>query len=352
MRLKEKARVALNPNHEASILTEAMEESVPPELALSTVAPVIAGSADIELIPQEQQDASVGLPWGVTLAVVGTFLFALKSIFVKLAFAAGANATLLLTLRMSMALPFYLGVLWHLRTRNDRKPLWRNHIIRATLLGFLGYYLASYLDLAGLEQVSAQLERLTLFTYPAMVAVLAWLFLGEQINRKIILAIALSYFGVFLMYGQERTFTATGNTRLGVILVTCSALSYSFYILFAKPTMRHIGSRQFTSLAMIGSTFFVAVHFAVTQPLSSLVQAKPIVYVYGIVLAFVCTVIPSFMINEAIMRIGATRTTVIGSVGPVLTMLLAILVLSEPSSVQHFVGMAVAIYGVSLVARK
>ena len=137
-----------------------------------------------------------------------------------------------------------------------------------------------------------------------------------------------------------------------MLLVFGSALSYSFYILFAKPTMQQIGSRQFTSLAMIGSTFFVVVHFATTQPFSSFTEANPLVYVYGIVLAFVCTVIPSFMINEAIMRIGATRTTVIGSVGPVLTMLLAILVLHEPSSLQHFLGMAVAIYGVSLVARK
>ncbi len=295
---------------------------------------------------------STGRPWGVTLAIVGTFLFALKSIFVKLAFAAGANATFLLTLRMTMALPFYVAVLWHLRTRDDRKPLHRDHIIRASLLGFLGYYLASYLDLAGLEQISAQLERLTMFTYPAMVAVLAWMFLGEQVNRKIIVAIALSYVGVLLMYGQERNFAAVGNTSLGVLLVFGSALSYSFYILFAKPTMQQIGSRQFTSLAMIGSTFFVVVHFATTQPFSSFTQANPMVYVYGIILAFVCTVIPSFMINEAIMRIGATRTTVIGSVGPVLTMLLAISVLSEPSSLQHFLGMAVAIYGVSLVARK
>ncbi|WP_146515470.1 DMT family transporter [Rubripirellula amarantea] len=290
--------------------------------------------------------------WGVTLAIVGTFLFALKSIFIKLAFAAGANATLVLAIRMTLALPFYVGVLWYLRRREDRKPLQREHVIRATTLGFLGYYLASYLDLAGLEQISAQLERLTLFTYPAMVAVLAWLFLGEQINRKIVLAIALSYFGVLLMYGQERAFTSVGDTSLGVMLVIGSALSYSFYILFAKPVMKHIGSQQFTSLAMIGSTFFVGVHFAATQPLTSLVEAKPIVYVYGLILAFVCTVIPSFMINEAIMRIGATRTTVIGSVGPVLTMMLAIFVLSEPSSLQHFLGMAVAIYGVSLVARK
>ncbi|MFG0263834.1 MAG: hypothetical protein ACF8AM_01625 [Rhodopirellula sp. JB055] len=53
---------------------------------------------------------SVRFSSGVTLAIVGTFLFAMKSIFIKLAFAAGADATLLLTIRMVLAFPLYVGV--------------------------------------------------------------------------------------------------------------------------------------------------------------------------------------------------------------------------------------------------
>lgn len=288
---------------------------------------------------------------GVALAIVGTFLFALKSIFIKLAFAAGATPTLLLTIRMLFALPFYVAVLWQLKNSSASHPIKRSDLFLALSLGFLGYYLASYLDLTGLSYISAQLERLTLFTYPAMIAVLAWLFLGEQLSRRIIAAIILSYVGVFVMYGQEKGLSEGANVRFGVLLVVGSALSYSLYILFAKPTMQRIGSRQFTCLAMIGSTCFIIIHFLLTNQLSEFTQAKPIIYTYSIILAFVCTVLPSFMINEAILRIGATRTTVIGSVGPALTMLLAIFVLEEPSSIQHFAGMLIAIFGVSLVAR-
>ncbi|TWU17247.1 EamA-like transporter family protein [Novipirellula galeiformis] len=295
-----------------------------------------------------RRDATVG----ITLAIVGTFLFALKSIFIKLAFAAGATPTLLLTVRMLLALPFYVLVLWYLQRSKDVQPVSQSLATRSFALGFLGYYLASYLDLSGLSYISAQLERLTLFTYPAMVAVLAWMFLGERLSGRILIAILSSYAGVGLMYGQERTFSQGTDVGLGVILVFGSALSYSLYVLFAKPTMQRIGSRQFTSLAMIGSTFFVGVHFLATQNIRDFAKLPPIVYGYGAILAFVCTVVPSFMINEAIVRIGATRTTVIGSIGPVLTMMLAIAVLDEPSSLQHFAGMAVAILGVSLVARR
>ena len=301
--------------------------------------------------PQAMSDLS-RFRSGMALAIGGTFLFALKSIFIKLAFAAGADATTLLMLRMTYALPFYAAVLWKLRQSATRTSIGRLDWFQSLMLGFLGYYLASYLDLSGLQYVSAQMERLTLFTYPTMVAFLAWMFLGEKIDRRIVAAIILSYLGVALMYSQERSLTEGSRVGLGIALVFGAALSYSLYILFAKPTMQRIGSRQFTSLAMIGSTFFVGVHFLITHSLSDLLAANSMVHVYGIVLAFVCTVIPSFMINEAILRIGATRTTVIGSVGPVLTMGLAILVLAEPTSISHFAGMGIAILGVSLVAKK
>lgn len=289
---------------------------------------------------------------GILLAIIGTFLFALKSIFIKLAFAAGADPILLLTLRLVIALPFYVAVYLTIQSGDDVVPIKRRHLFRAVGLGFLGYYLASYLDLLGLQFITAQLERLTLFIYPAIVALLAWLFLGESINRHVIWSIILCYCGVALMYGQERSITDGENVAWGVFLVSGAAISYAVYILFAKPTMKRIGSRQFTSLAMIGSTVFVVIHYVLTRDLADLFHTAPIVYLYGFVLAIVCTLLPSYMINEAIMRVGATRTAVIGSIGPVLTMLLAIGVLKEPSSIGHFAGMALAILGVSLVTRK
>jgi drug/metabolite transporter (DMT)-like permease len=290
---------------------------------------------------------------GVVLAIAGTFLFAMKSIFIKFAFADGANATLLLMLRLLISMPFYCAMLIYLRRQDSGRirPQTR-HVLASIVLGFLGYYLASFLDMAGLERISAQLERLTLFTYPAIVSVLAWMFLGEQLNGRIIASIALCYVGLGVMYSQERTMPNSQDVGIGVFLVMGAAISYSVYVLFAKPLMQKIGSREFTSYAMIGSTAFMCVHFFATQSFEQLVSATPSVYAYGVALAFVCTVVPSFLVNEAIVRLGATRTTVIGSVGPVITMGLAIVLLGEPSSIYHVAGMVIVIFGVMLVAKK
>ncbi len=156
------------------------------------------------------------------------------------------------------------------------------------------------------------------------------------------------------MYSQESTSVTVPPTRTGtgVALVLGSALSYSLYVLFAKPLMQQMGSREFTSYAMIGSAGFIACHFLATRQVADLFVAAPEVYAYGVALAFVCTVIPSFLVSEAMVRLGAARTAIIGTVGPVITMVLAIVVLREPTSAQHVTGMVVVLAGVSFVARR
>ena len=287
---------------------------------------------------------------GVILAILGTFLFATKSVIIKLAYGVGATSMDVLVLRMLLAFPFYVGVLvYDFRSTSQTTLTWKQ-VVAALLLGFLGYYLASLLDLRGLEYISAQLERLTLFTYPAMIAVLAWVFLRERLTLKIVFAILLCYVGIFLMYARESTLTDAVDVRRGVTLVIGSAVSYSCYVVFAKGLMQKIGSRRFTSLAMIGSTFFVGIHFAATRTFDSF-RPSPQVWGYCAVLAVMCTVVPSYLVNEAIVRIGATRASVIGSVGPVVTMLLAIVVLKEPTSIQHLAGMLIVVLGVTLVSQ-
>jgi len=291
---------------------------------------------------------------GILLAILGTFLFALKSIFIKLAYQEGATADEVLLLRMLLAAPFYLGMLMYLHkkpSKNQRAQVRSNHVAKMMALGFIGYYLASYLDLAGLVYITAQLERLTLFTYPTMIAILAWIFLGEAITRAVIASLLLCYLGLWIMYGQEIIHTDLSGSEVskGVLLVLGSALSYSIYVILAKPMIQKFGSRFFTSIAMLGSTLFVIIHFSLLHSWD-LSQIQPKVWLYCILLASFSTVIPSFMITEAIARIGAARTSILGSVGPVLTIVLAVFIIDEPFTFQHAIGVSLVMIGVGLVS--
>ncbi len=293
-----------------------------------------------------------GLYAGMGLAVLGTFLFALKSIFIKLAYAEGGDAELVLLLRMLMAAPFYLAMWMYLLSSNaeSRKVTLRSY--GAMLgLGFLGYYLASYLDLLGLEFISAQLERLTLFTYPAMVAILAAICLKEKLTRWIVVSLVLCYMGLWLMYGQELELSRGETVRKGVFLVLGSALSYSVYVILAKPMIKKFGSKLFTSVAMLGSSMFVMGHvFSLGEV--DLAEVPASIYGYCALLAFLCTVLPSYMITAAIGKIGATKTTLLGSVGPVFTIVIAVFTLGEPFGWMHLLGVMCILSGVALVSCK
>lgn len=309
--------------------------------------------------PQSQAPSSNNWAIGILFAIFGTFLFALKSIFIKLAYQEGANADEVLLLRMLIAAPFYLGMLCFLKRRKagkDRPSLKLLDTTKIIGLGFFGYYLASYLDLKGLHYISAQLERLTLFTYPTMIAILAWLFLGEKITKAIILSLLLCYTGLWIMYGQEIQFSNQSSSTIthGVLLVLGSALSYSIYVILAKPMILRFGSRLFTSIAMLGSTLFVVIHFGIIEGPSAflLSDIEPIVWLYTSLLAFVCTVIPSFMITEAISRIGAARTSILGTAGPVFTIVLAVIIIDEPFTLYHALGVLIVLIGVGVVSRK
>jgi len=291
---------------------------------------------------------------GLWLAIVGTALFSLKSIFIKLAFAAGADVASLLALRMFIAAPFYLGILvWLLRQEKAVMPVPKQWLA-ALGLGFIGYYSASVLDMQGLTYISAQLERLTLYSYPIITTLLSWLFLRESITKRVWLALLLTYSGVMLLYVNEmdRSDLAGAQVTLGVVLVLGAALSYSLYLLLSKPLIGKIGSRLFTSIAMLVSTVFVAVHFAWVHDFSDLLNLPVAVWMYGFLLAVFCTIIPSYMISEAIHRIGAARTSITGTLGPIMTIALAVWLLGEPFGWVHAVGVVLVMSGVAVLGKK
>lgn len=293
---------------------------------------------------------------GIFFAIAGTALFSLKSIFIKLAFEEGIDATTLLTLRMLIAFPFYLLIfVYAIKTRPEKAALLTKKEALAIIgLGFLGYYLASYLDFEGLSYISAQLERLTLFTYPIMVAILSWFFFKEKITIKVFSSLLVSYIGVSFLFFNESPSGIGSNeaqTTVGTLLVALAALSFATYVIFSKAYIALLGSLIFTSVAMSSSLLFILIQFFATHELADL-NVSPRLWGLSLLLAIFSTLIPSFFTSEAINRIGATRTSIMGTLGPVITIILAVNILGEPFGWAQIVGLLLVLLGVSLLRSK
>ncbi len=289
---------------------------------------------------------------GFALAAFGTLLFSLKSIFIKFLYQQGLNADSVLVMRMVLALPIYSAILfWLLRDKPPKEELKFSILQKIFTLGFLGYFLASLLDLMGLELITAQLERLSLFTYPFMVAVIGYFLFNEPITRRLIISLVITYSGLLLVMGQELQLTGNNVVR-GVALVLASALSFAFYVLLSKQFIRRLGSMLFTSLAMIASSVFGLIYGVIMLDWSGLL-INATAWLWLVMLVVFSTVIPSFMMTEAIHRIGPAQTGVMGMLGPIFTIILAVYLLNEPFTLMIAIGGLMILTGVfSLVVKK
>ena len=122
---------------------------------------------------------------GYAYAAAGAALFSSKAIFIKLAYLERSDASLMLASRMAFSLPFFIviGLYAFNKRRQAGLPApGMKMIALAAVNGFIGYYIASYLDFAGLLFITAQLERLVLFTYPVFVMLLGFMFFGGRIT--------------------------------------------------------------------------------------------------------------------------------------------------------------------------
>lgn len=273
--------------------------------------------------------------------------FSAKAVIAKVGYGLGADPPTLLALRMGFALPFFAVAA--LLTSRGRAPLPRSELGKIVGLGVLGYYLASVFDFYGLVYISAGLERLILFVYPTLVVLMsAWLF-KTPITRRTVWALGLTYGGVLLAVKTETASSSGPGLWAGVSLIFACALSYAAYLVGSGRLIPRVGSLRFTALAMIVSTAAMLLHFAVVGGHFGGHPAP--VYVVGALLAFVCTVLPVFLLAEGIRRIGAGPAAIIGAVGPVSTIALAHWVLGEPVHLVQGLGTLLVLVGATVTAR-
>lgn len=288
--------------------------------------------------------------WGIALALVGVLAFSVRPILIKLAYAYVTDPVTLIALRMVFSLPFFAAMAFWARRDAARTPLTRRDWQAVLLLGFLGYYLASFLDFLGLQYISAGLGRLMLFLYPTITVLLSALFLRKYVSRRDILALVISYAGLALVLSQGFA-GENRNLMLGALLVFGSALCYAVYLVSSSRVVTRIGSVRFTAYATSVASLLCILQFLLLRPLSAL-ELPPQVYGLAIAMALGCTVLPVFVTSEALRRIGANQVAIIGAAGPVATIFLGWLGLEESMSVLQVAGAALVLAGVLLVTIK
>jgi drug/metabolite transporter (DMT)-like permease len=289
---------------------------------------------------------------GVLLAFLASAAFSMKAIFVKLAYLYGVDAVLLLALRMAFSLPCLLAAAWW-SGRGGAAPVSRRDWGVILFLGFVGYYLSSLLDFMGLAYISAGLERLILFLYPTVVVVISVYMFGKSITKRAIFAMALSYVGIGIAFLHDIEVTGDHRaTAIGGGLIFLCMITYAIYLVGSGQMTQRMGSTRFAALATSVAAVSCLIHFAIANPLVEAVSQPWQVYAYAAAMAGLSTVLPIFLTAKAIQLVGASKVSIVGSIGPVATIFFGWLFLGEDVSIEQMIGAAFVLGGVMLVSSK
>ncbi|VAW22147.1 Permease of the drug/metabolite transporter (DMT) superfamily [hydrothermal vent metagenome] len=293
------------------------------------------------------------LRWlGYLLGALGAAFFATKGIFIKLGLVENVDVLTMLTWRMIIAVPFFIAIgisglgehKSRLEARGGQFHVSRNAYIKAAFIGMIGYYLASYLDFAGLKFISAQFDRLILLTYPFFVLLFDAVLFRKRVSAPMIFSLLISYAGLAVIFAYD--FSLEGaRTVLGASLVVGAAVFYALYQVLAKPLIDQMGARLFTSIALSAAGLGVMMQFLFTHQLGDLVLS-PRAMAIMVAMGTISTVVPAYLIAASIGRIGPGPTAVMGNISPLVTIALAISVLGENFSLFHAAGSALVLLGI------
>jgi drug/metabolite transporter (DMT)-like permease len=288
------------------------------------------------------------------ITFIGAVLFSTKAVIVKKAFAdIKVDALSLLAVRMICAVPFYLVIAFYKTRQQENIKFTRKQWAFLVLLGLMGYYLSSFLDFVGLQYISAGLERLILFLYPTITVLITTYLYKQRISTIQKLALLLTYSGIAIAFiGELNIDTGNPNFYFGSLLIFLCAISYGFFIAGSGQLIPQVGATKFTAYAMTVAAIGVLLHFFINGDFSVINSGNTKFWLYGVLLAVVATVIPTFLISAGLKKMGSNNVAIVSSVGPVSTIIQAHFILGEKIFIAQVIGTVLVIAGVVMIGWK
>jgi drug/metabolite transporter (DMT)-like permease len=268
--------------------------------------------------------------------------FGAMAVFGKLAYGDGATVGTLLAVRFVLAAALFWTLVLAGGGTHEVRALGGRDVAVGLALGGCGYAIQAGCYFAALERIDASLLSLVLYTFPAIVAGAAVAMGRERIDRRRLAALGLSFGGLVLVVAGAG---AGALDPLGVALGLGAAVLYSTYILVSEGIVGRVPPRVLSALVCTGAA---APLIAGSALLGELRPGDVTVAGWGWLacLALVSTVASISLFFAGLRRVGATTASILATVEPLVTVLLAFLVFGESLGVVQLVGGALVLGGV------
>jgi drug/metabolite transporter (DMT)-like permease len=279
---------------------------------------------------------------GTVLCLGSGAAFGAMAVFGKLAYGDGATVGTLLAVRFVLAAALFWTLILAGGAAQEVRALGRRDVGAGLALGACGYAIQACCYFAALERIDASLLSLLLYTFPAMVAAAAVALGRERIDRRRLAALGLALGGLVLVVTGAG---AGALDPLGAALGLGAAVVYSTYILVSDGIVGRVRPRVLSALVCTGAAASLTVGSAL---LGELRPGELTVAGWGWLacLAVVSTVASISLFFAGLRRVGPTIASILATVEPLVTVLLAFLVFGETLGLLQLAGGALVLAAV------
>lgn len=281
---------------------------------------------------------------GVALCLLSAVGFGCMAIFAKYAYRAGFDVVTLLSLRFLLAAAVFWAVV------AVRRPRWpgRRIVLVALALGVIGYAAQAGLFFGAVQRIDASLASLLLYLYPALVFVLALALGHERPSRRRLGALACASGGAVLVLAGAGGGGAPADA-VGIAMGLGAAVAYTGYILVADRSVGDADPLAVATLVCTGAAVTFAVAVAATGgPRLDVVAANG--WLVLVAVALISTVLPVVAFLAGLRIVGASTSSILSTLEPVVTVALAVALFGEALSPVQGLG-ALAVLGAVIMLR-
>jgi drug/metabolite transporter (DMT)-like permease len=295
---------------------------------------------------QEQRRQRLGM-----LCVAGSaILFASKGLFGKALYQRGVGFELLVMVRAVVAVPLFA---WFAIRANapsrgvaqgsEKPPPMRTRaILAAAIAGITCYYVGALVDFWALSLIDASIERVLLFSYPAIVVLIGSVRSRRAPETRAVAAMVITYIGIFFAMGGI-DFAELRQNLFGASLVLVAALTTAIYFLIGERYTHELGSTRFAAIGMSASAVMLVLHFVAFRSFDEFRMLQAYDWMLLVILGTLCMFVPGLLQAEGMRRVGAQRAAIGSTIGPPTTIFLAALFLGERLNGWQLLGSAMIV---------
>lgn len=282
---------------------------------------------------------------GYALAIAQAILYSTMGVACKFLYGTGLNTGQVVSLRYFgtvLVLGAFL-LIWRKYPLFSRRPI-------VYVQGFF-FVLCTILYYLSVRELTANVATVLFYAYPPMVALMAAIVFKERPSARTIIALAISMFGIVLLSGIIAGILGTEDisfSPLGVAYGIGSCVAFAVYNIIGQMAVgKKDGPLTMTfSMCVVGVVMCVVAYPA---DIPTLVSVTPTQLSVALFMVVFNTIIPVVMLLEAIKRIGATMTSLIGISETPFAVLFAFVILGETLTGMQVAGSILVVLSILMV---